>query len=167
MAPAPLVARASPSRPAFAAFSGNPIAPGGACALVFALRSVIAAISRRTSATMDCSRSRLTRCRKRSTRWFALRATRQTNANDTHVLHCCVPSCACARAACHAENSARGFRSAQWLHVQWSRILVVHVRQHRLSAFRAFHAAAPKSASDFARPHRTQGFLVSHVKHTR
>ena len=92
---------------------------------------------------MDCSRSLWRRCRKHSTRWFALRATRQTKPNDTHVLHCCVPFCACARVACHAENSARGFRSAQWLHVQWSRILVVHVRQHRLSAFRAFHAAAP------------------------
>ena len=91
-APAPLAARASPSRPAFAAFSGNPIAPGVACALVFALRSVIAAISRRTSSTMDCSRSLWRRCRNRSTRWFALRATRQTNANDTHVLHCCVPT---------------------------------------------------------------------------
>ena len=90
MAPAPLAARASPSRPAFAAFSGNPIAPGVACALVFALRSVIAAISRRTSSTMDCSRSLWRRCRKHSTRWFALRATRQTKANDTHVLHCCM-----------------------------------------------------------------------------
>ena len=56
-----------------------------ACALVFALRSVIAAMSRRTSSTMVCSRSLLRRCRTRSTRWFALRATRQTNANDTHV----------------------------------------------------------------------------------
>ena len=75
MAPAPERARASPSRPVFAAAatlcasSCNPIAPSVACALVFALRSVIAAISRRTSSTMACSRSLWRRCRKRSTRW--------------------------------------------------------------------------------------------------
>ena len=77
------IARARPSRPTLAALSNNPIAPGVACALVFALRSVIAAISRRTSSTMACSRSLWRRLRQRSTRWFALRATRQSNANDT------------------------------------------------------------------------------------
>ena len=73
---------------------------------------------------------------------------------------CCIVACHSvrARAACHAENSARGLRSSQWLHAQWSRIFVAHVRHHRLSVFRAFHAAAPKSAVLVWRRRRLWGF---------
>ena len=119
---------------------------------------------------------------ERPLQWLARAPSRGGAANAARVGSLCerrdkpTPMTrTCCIVACHPVHARAWPARQRILHeacvprsgCQWSRIFVAHVRQYRLSAFRAFHAAAPKSASDFATPHRAQGFFVSHVKHTR
>ena len=131
------------------------------------LASCIFWISLRTSARIASCRWLVSRCRKRAKRWFARWARRHTRAKAVHALHTCVLFWVYFRLCCQAVNSARGLRSLHWEHCQQPRCLVVHSLQQRRSAWRAFHAAGPNSASGFAAPHLKHGFLTSHVKHTR
>ena len=131
------------------------------------LASCIFWISLRTSARIASCRWLVSRCRKRAKRWFVRWARRHTRAKAVHALHTCVLFWVYVRLCCQAVNSARGLRSLHWEHCQQPRCLVVHSLQQRRSAWRAFHAAGPNSASGFATPHLKHGFFVSHVMHTR
>ena len=131
------------------------------------LASCIFWISLRTSARIASCRWQVSRWRKRAKRRFVRWARRHTRAKAVHALHTCVPFCVYFRLCCQAVNSVRGLQSLHWEHCQQPCCLVVHSLQQRRSALRAFHAAAPNSASGFATPHLKQGFFISHVRHTR
>ena len=75
-------------------------------------------ISRRTSAKIVSTHSRLARSLNCAKRWLARCAKRQTNAKNVHALHACRPFLVPAGPSCQAVNSACGFRSAHWLHCQ-------------------------------------------------
>ena len=130
------------------------------------LASCIFWISLRTSARIASCRWQVSRWRKRAKRRFVRWARRHTRAKAVHALHTCVPFCVYFRLCCQAVNSVRGLQSLHWEHCQQPCCLVVHSLQQRRSALRAFHAAAPNSASGFATPHLKQSF-ISHVRHTR
>lgn len=128
----------------------------------------LAAIRARTSARMASWRCLVARCLCRAILACACCAILQTKSRCTHSLHRCVPSLRLLdRPASHALNSLRGQCSRHALQVQWPHAFVAHVRQTRLSAWRAFQAARPNSVSDLASPHFLHVFLTSHVKQTR